>query len=255
MLKTGSYEYNLYKAVPKAGISQSNLMTSVPNAKIGFSKAMANKWIRMLKTDGNSFIYPTDEDVEDITATALSKIKEGTVESVSAKFLNELKKRKLISETMYKSFLIEKGENFTLKPEKLETDLTAQMIKDGSWRNKVFKEYNYNALGAPPAAGHLHPLLKTRSAYRQIFLEMGFTEMPTNNFVESSFWNFDTLFQPQQHPARDAHDTFFISDPRLAHEFPEDYLERVRKVHSEGGYGSQVNFFSSVIFDCIASIC
>jgi len=38
-----------------------------------------------------------------------------------------------------------------------------------------------------------------------------FSEMPTNNFVESSFWNFDALFQPQQHPARDAHDTFFIS--------------------------------------------
>ena len=38
-----------------------------------------------------------------------------------------------------------------------------------------------------------------------------FCEMPTNNFIESSFWNFDALFQPQQHPARDAHDTFFIS--------------------------------------------
>ncbi len=34
--------------------------------------------------------------------------------------------------------------------------------------------------------------------------------MPTNNFVECSFWNFDALFQPQQHPARDAHDTFFL---------------------------------------------
>ncbi|NWU92626.1 SYFA ligase, partial [Upupa epops] len=37
-----------------------------------------------------------------------------------------------------------------------------------------------------------------------------FTEMPTNRFVESSFWNFDALFQPQQHPARDQHDTFFL---------------------------------------------
>ena len=36
-----------------------------------------------------------------------------------------------------------------------------------------------------------HPLLKVRSEFRQIFLEMGFQEMPTNNFVESSFWNFD----------------------------------------------------------------
>lgn len=25
-----------------------------------------------------------------------------------------------------------------------------------------------------------------------------------------SFWNFDALFQPQQHPARDSHDTFFL---------------------------------------------
>lgn len=38
-----------------------------------------------------------------------------------------------------------------------------------------------------------------------------FCEMPTNKYVESSFWNFDALFQPQQHPARDAHDTFFLS--------------------------------------------
>lgn len=58
-------------------------------------------------------------------------------------------------------------------------------------------------------------------------------------YVESSFWNFDVLFQPQQHPARDAHDTFFISDPERSYDFPEDYLQRVKKVHSEGGYGSR----------------
>ena len=39
------------------------------------------------------------------------------------------------------------------------------------------------------------PWFKVRAEYRQIFLEMGFTEMPTNNYVESSFWNFDALFQ------------------------------------------------------------
>jgi phenylalanyl-tRNA synthetase alpha chain len=50
-----------------------------------------------------------------------------------------------------------------------------------------------------------------RTQFRKIFTQMGFTEMPTNNYVESSFWNFDALFQPQQHPARDAHDTFFLT--------------------------------------------
>lgn len=58
-----------------------------------------------------------------------------------------------------------------------------------------------------------------------------FTEMPTNQFVESSFWNFDTLFVPQQHPARDMQDTFFIKDPVQATDFPREYLEKVRGVH------------------------
>lgn len=50
----------------------------------------------------------------------------------------------------------------------------------GSWRTKSFKSYNFKALGVPPAAGHLHPLMKVRSEYRQIFLEMGYdTEWPT----------------------------------------------------------------------------
>lgn len=69
---------------------------------------------------------------------------------------------------------------------------------------------------------------QVRSQYRKIFTNMGFTEMPTNNYVESSFWNFDSLFQPQQHPARDAHDTFFLTSPATSDTFPEDYLQRVK---------------------------
>jgi phenylalanyl-tRNA synthetase alpha chain len=77
-----------------------------------------------------------------------------------------------------------------------------------------------------------------RSAFREIFLEMGFEEMPTNCFVESSFWNFDALFQPQQHPARDAHDTFFLADPANLISYPEEFLEKVRAMHQTGGHGS-----------------
>lgn len=137
------------------------------------------------------------------------------------------------------SYYVSKGDKFTLTISAPEVDLTPKMIQSGSWKEKVFKEYNFDALGAPPTCGHLHPLLKVRAEYRQIFLEMGFTEMPTNKFIESSFWNFDALFQPQQHPARDAHDTFFISDPMHTEKLPIDYVRRVAKMHSEGGKGSQ----------------
>ncbi len=68
-----------------------------------------------------------------------------------------------------------------------------------------------------------------RTQFRKIFTQMGFEEMPTNNYVESSFWNFDALFQPQQHPARDAHDTFFLTKPATTTRgVPEDYLQRVK---------------------------
>ena len=98
--------------------------------------------------------------------------------------------------------------------------------------------YNFCALGKEPESGYLHPLLMVRAEFRKILLEMGFQEMPTNQFVESSFWNFDALFQPQSHPARDAQDTFFISDPATTLSVPEDYVPIVSKIHSEGGFGS-----------------
>lgn len=62
--------------------------------------------------------------------------------------------------------------------------------------------------------------------------------MPTSQFVESCFWNFDALFVPQQHPAREAQDTFYLSDPAVALKPEKEYYERVSNVHSSGGYGS-----------------
>merc|ERR1712232_1352113 len=87
-------------------------------------------------------------------------------------------------------------------------------------------------------SGSLHLLNKVKSEIRQNLLLMGFEEMRTNRWVESSFWNFDSLFQPQQHPARDAHDTFFMSDPAAAQDIPRDYLEAVKTMHESGGQGS-----------------
>lgn len=45
-------------------------------------------------------------------------------------------------------------------------------------------------------------------------------------FVETSFWNFDSLFQPQAHPARDMQDTFFIKDPAKTLKIPHVSAQR-----------------------------
>jgi phenylalanyl-tRNA synthetase alpha chain len=43
----------------------------------------------------------------------------------------------------------------------------------GSWQTAQFKQYNFEAAGAPPLGGALHPLLKVRDEFRNIFFEMG----------------------------------------------------------------------------------
>jgi len=243
----GSHEAVIFNNVPKeGGILQEDLMkqccssTSTENAKIGFSKAMSAGWIRIDKqSDGGPRVHRKVENIKDVVQSACLKISQMRLDDVSEQQRTECKKRKLVSEVKVNSYYVKKGENFVTELEKPETELTPDMISTGSWKTKTFKPYNFCALGQPTTSGHLHPLLKVRTQFRQIFLEMGFSEMPTNNFVESSFWNFDALFQPQQHPARDAHDTFFVSDPSEAGMFPMDYLERVKTVHSVGGYGSQ----------------
>ncbi|EDV92348.1 phenylalanine--tRNA ligase alpha subunit [Drosophila grimshawi] len=238
VVEKGSHEATVYGLVPAEGIPQAVLMVNGgPNAKVGFSKAMSHGWILVDKSVQPPLIKRKVDQIVDTVREQLVLVASGKSQ-LSAKDVADFKKRKLLQETTTKSFVLSKGPEFSTTLTKLETDLTVDMLTSGLWEQLKFKSYNFDALGATPTRGHLHPLLKMRSEFRQIFLEMGFSEMPTNNYVESSFWNFDALFQPQQHPARDAHDTFFINHPAQSYKFPHEYLQRVKAIHSKGGYGS-----------------
>ena len=54
-----------------------------------------------------------------------------------------------------------------------------------------------------------HPLKDTLDEIREIFVTLGFSEI-LGNMTQSSFWNFDALFTPQDHPARELQDTFYL---------------------------------------------
>eukprot|EP00817_Percolomonadidae_sp_ATCC50343_P005847 CAMPEP_0117423908 /NCGR_PEP_ID=MMETSP0758-20121206/4433_1 /TAXON_ID=63605 /ORGANISM="Percolomonas cosmopolitus, Strain AE-1 (ATCC 50343)" /LENGTH=349 /DNA_ID=CAMNT_0005207369 /DNA_START=527 /DNA_END=1573 /DNA_ORIENTATION=+ len=150
-----------------------------------------------------------------------------------------MKKRRLINVSKVTYYAIEKTKDFqTTVPDEGAVDLTMEMLADGSWKTSKFKKMNVKTDGKGVVGGYLHPLLKVREEFKRVFVELGFQEMKTNRFVESSFWNFDALYQPQQHPARDAHDTFFMKEPQFCREIPQEYMERVKKTHEQGGYGS-----------------
>jgi phenylalanyl-tRNA synthetase alpha chain len=110
------------------------------------------------------------------------------------------------------------------------------------WSELSYKPINLKSMGAPVGGGNFHPLLKVRAEFRRILMEMGFEEMPTSKWVESSFWNFDSLFQPQSHPARDAHDTFFMKSPCYANAVPEDYYQIVKRTHEDGGDTGSIGY-------------
>jgi phenylalanyl-tRNA synthetase alpha chain len=198
---------------------------------------MSHGWIVIDKSGKAPVVKRKVESIEDVVQQHLIEIAGGKY-NITDKLKDDYKKRKLLVETTLKSFMLSKGLEFSTTLAKLDTDLTSDMIASASWKNNKFKEYNFEALGAPTEGGYLHPLLKVRSEVSKIFTQMGFVEMPTNNYVESSFWNFDALFQPQMHPARDAQDTFFLSQPELSTKFPTEYFQRVKDAHENGGNGS-----------------
>jgi len=202
--------------------------------KLGRNQVLKLGWA---KRDGSGFVR-TAESIDDVLRSDLREIESTGSLKVGEKGLKELIRRKLITPKKHLWFSVTKGRAFSTKIQKQETDLTSDMLTSGSWQSAIFKNYNFEAEGAPPNGGALHPLLKVRDEFRKIFFEMGFTEMPTSQFVESCFWNFDALFVPQQHPAREAQDTFYLSDPPRSLQPENEYYERVATVHVTGGYGS-----------------
>lgn len=113
--------------------------------------------------------------------------------------------------------------------------LTSEDLISGAWREVTLRPYDVTLPAETIHPAKIHPLRKIIEQTRRAYLEMGFTEV-VSPMVESSFWNFDALFQPQDHPARDMQDTFYMDEPSMT-ELPSDaaLVDRVRRAHEDGG--------------------
>jgi phenylalanyl-tRNA synthetase alpha chain len=68
--------------------------------------------------------------------------------------------------------------------------------------------------GPRRGGGTLHPVAQTCREVEDTFLRMGFS-LADGPWVEDDFHNFEALNIPPDHPARDLHDTFWLTDGTL----------------------------------------
>ncbi len=59
--------------------------------------------------------------------------------------------------------------------------------------------------------GGLHPVTRTLERIEDLFLSLGF-EVVDGPEIETDYYNFTALNQPENHPARSMHDTFYVDD-------------------------------------------
>ena len=96
----------------------------------------------------------------------------------------------------------------------IEESLSARFadLKAQSMERKLREERIDVTMPAPEKkVGKLHPITQTRNRMVEIFTGMGF-EIAEGPEVESTYFNFDALNAPADHPSRDDTDTFYFSE-------------------------------------------
>ena len=87
--------------------------------------------------------------------------------------------------------------------------MTQDVLVSGKWRNLIFEQIDVEAPLPLLNYGKKNPLVDFIDEVKEILVGMGFSEIE-GNLTQSCFWNFDALFIPQDHPARDMQDTFYL---------------------------------------------
>ena len=113
------------------------------------------------------------------------------------------------------------------------TQLTPELIITEKWRRTKLRKFDVTAPGPTIYPAKIHPLQQIIQRAREIFLEMGFTEI-RGPLIETAFWNFDALFQPQDHPAREMMDTFYLANPKAGGLPKKSLVDAVAKTHEDG---------------------
>jgi len=183
-------------------------------------------------------VVPAEKALEESRQTR--RILEEVAEGAAARVPEELRRRGLVATEKRKETILRARVDLQEVLEKSSVEiakLTHEMLASGEWRRMKLRPYDVRA--EPPIVypARKHFLSEFIEMLRDMMKELGFVEV-SGPLVEIELFNFDLLFQAQDHPAREIHDTLWIKEPRRASlEEYSELVERVARIHEEGwGY-------------------
>ncbi|MHA1785480.1 MAG: phenylalanine--tRNA ligase subunit alpha [Candidatus Helarchaeota archaeon] len=252
----GMPEFLLLKELEKSKVKilkniQEKLNSQV--FRIGLKWAKENNWVTIKKTDSGNEIFLTEDGQKALDNKVYDKEeilkvikKNGTIMEEKLKFLfpklkdlnkiiKHLLKRKLIksktTEDYY--FILKKDVDLDNLITNQISIVTKEVISSGIWKTSPIKPYNLKI--EPPIVypGKGHPYLDLLDEVREILISMGFRE-EKGPFVECEFFNFDSLFQAQDHPAREIHDSYKLKNPKIANLDEDEHVQNVIQTHLNG---------------------
>ncbi len=208
-------------------------LTRHPLARIGIGQMKRKGWV--IVRDGT--VEKTGKDAPGEDELVLQDPSRG------GPGLEELRRRNLVAERQearYRIAITPLGVECARRGLDMAEEagtLTREQIVSGSWKDLKLRRYSLKAPPRKVYPGKVHPYQRVIEEMRQLLLCMGFSEI-YGGIVQSGFWNFDALFQPQDHPAREMQDTFYLEKTLP---LPGGY-ERVRDMHLFGGNTSSTGW-------------
>lgn len=238
VLKQGLIEKQLVSEVGEKGKSLSEIKLSEKNIALGFAKKKG--YVEFDKSSLKATKAGIDalgkQDAEEVL---LKRAAHG--EALKKDELDTLKSRKLADyslKTIREVSITAEGKKAAqgLEVRDEVSSLAPEMIKSRGWKEVSLRKYNVTAPVTAVYGGRRHFVNQAIDYVRSVWLDMGFKEM-TGPLVNTGFWNFDALFVPQDHPAREMQDTFFFNGKGMLPD--KKTISAVKKAHESGVNGSR----------------
>lgn len=163
------------------------------------------------------------EDVEAIVREALADFEAiedaARLEQAKARYLGRsgaltrlLKELARLPESERRAF----GSRLNAAKERIETALRERRarIEAGELEARLALEaLDVTLPGRGAGVGGEHPVMRCMERIEALFRSMGF-DVAEGPEIETDYYNFTALNQPENHPARSMHDTFYLADGR-----------------------------------------